>query len=273
VTDEHRCTAPGCTVRGEHTSDCRDTKQCRGCKPAPAEDGCFCTADASKLRRWLGEIPDLFADVIDPPDASNTRVERDDIRDPIALGLPAGSVPGASSQPRVSGSPEDMLAARYVEAAGGTIHPTGLAVDQVGDPPPAVLLDSWCRDWQLVRGMGETLPAPAVVLLCGWLSDRLGWALEHHGAMPEFYAEIQSVHARLWREAGRGEARPELCRGVPCRRCDLLSLWRSVDGSGDVECHNPDCRTMYRADEYHRWVAMVAASTRRVEVDSIAETA
>jgi len=263
VTD-HLCTAPGCTVRGEHIRDCPDTTRCRGCKPAPAEDGCFCPGCSSRLRRWLGELPELFADVVDPPSASHTH----GVRDPVARDLPAGTVPGASSQPRVSGSPEDMLAARYVEAAGGSMNVRndhGQAVDQIGDPPPAVVLDSWCRDWQDVRAMGETLPAPTVENLCRWLADRLAWALEHHGAMPEFYAEVGDLHTRLWREAGRGEARPELCKGVPCRRCDLLSLWRSVDGSGDVECHNPDCRTMYRAAEYHQWTAMVAASAKRVE--------
>lgn len=258
---DHLCTAPGCTVRGEHLRDCPDTTRCRGCKPAPAEDGVFCPADASKLRRWLGELPELFDDVVDPPEASNTRGQLD----PIAQHLPAGMVAGASSQPRVSGSPEDMLAARYVEAAGGTVNPLGMAIDQVGDPPPAILLDSWARDWQLVRDMAETLPPPTVANLSLWLGERLMWALWHHGAMVEFYGEIQALHSRLWREAGRGEARPELCKGVPCRRCDLLSLWRSVDGSGDVECHNPDCRTMYRADDYHRWVGIVAASAKRVE--------
>jgi hypothetical protein len=81
--------------------------------------------------------------------------------------------------------------------------------------------------------------------------------------MPEFYDEIRYLHSRLWREAGRSEARPELCVGVPCRRCDLLCLWKTTDGSGDVECHNPDCRTVYRPDDYLKWVALVAAATKR----------
>lgn len=254
----HLCTAPGCVVRGEHTTDCRDNK-CRGCKPAPAEDGVFCLTDASKLRRWLDEIPDLFADIVDPPDATHSHGQRD----PVARDLPAGTVPAPGRQPRVTGSTEDMLAARYVEAAGGTVNPTGLAVDQIGDPPPAVLLDSWARDWQIVRDMNETLPPPTVYQLCRWLADRLGWALEHHSAMPDFYDEIHTTHSRLWSEAGRGEPKPEHCKAVPCKRCNRLTLYRSTDGSGDVECRTADCGRVYRRAEYDEWAKMITAPVHR----------
>lgn len=259
---EHLCVAPGCAVRGEHVRDC-DNTTCRGCRPAFAEDGAFCPADTSKLRNWLGDIPELFTDVVDPPGATDTATDIRGVRDPVARDLPAGTVPGAARQPRVSGSTEDMLAARYVEAAGGTIRPIGLPVDQVGDPPPAVLLDSWARDWQLIRDMGETLPAPTVSNLCRWLADRLPWALEHHGAMPEFHDEIHGLHSRLWAEAGRGEPKPEHCKAVPCKRCDRLTLYRSTDGSGDVECRTADCGRVYRRTEYDEWAKLIAAPAHR----------
>jgi len=289
------CIASRCALPRQHTTGCKG-EPCRGCLPDKAIPGeAFCEACANKLRRWLDEIPDLFAEVVDPPDVTDTREAHQGVtkaaldvgppagypRDPVAALLPAGAVVVASRNPRVSGSPEDMLAVRYVEAGVGktVLRPDRkgrvYADDQTGEVPPAVLLDSWARDWQTIPhvGLGEFLPPPTVELLCAWLLARLGLALRHHPAMAEFYEEIASLHGRLWGEAGRSEARPELCVGVPCRRCDLLSLWRNADGSNDVECHNPDCRTMYRADEYRRWVSLVAAAAARDEEVTVAHGA
>jgi hypothetical protein len=267
MADEHLCTAPACWVRGHHLDGCEDNDRCRGCKPALAEYGeAFCTTCTGRLRTWLVEIPELFADVVNPPPATNTATRDLGAVDPVTVRFPAGTVPGASRNPRVSGSPEETLAARFAEAGAGSVHvrnDRGQAQDQVGDLPPAVHLDSWCRDWQHSRNMGETLPPPTVANLCTWLLDRLPWALQRHGAMAEFYGEIKDMHTRLWREAGRSEARPEPCWGVPCRRCDLLTLYRTTDGSGDVECHNPDCKTLLRAHEYEAWTRLVAAATER----------
>lgn len=271
------CTAPRCAVRDHHATGC--DSECRGCLPAEAVTGeAFCAGCSTKLRRWLDEIPELFADVVDPPSVVDTRQAHQNVttaaedvgdpigrpRDPVAALLPAGAVCGASRQPRVTGGADEALAVRYVEAGPGSVHVTGYPDDQIGDPPPAVVLDSWCRDWQHQRNQGELLPAPSVANLCRWLGDRLDWALARHGAIADFHDEIRGMHSRLWSEAGRVEPRPELCHGVPCRRCDLLSLWRKPDGTGDVECHNPDCRTVYRADEYTAWTRLVAASTKRL---------
>lgn len=260
------CIAPRCALPRRHIPGC-DGTDCRGCLPALAEPNeAFCDTCSSKLRRWLGEIPDLFAAIVDPPTIrdEHTVVDGRPHRDPIAYHLPAGSVPGATRQPRVSGSPEDQLPARYNEAGAGSMrvrNDRGQALDQVGDPPPAVLLDSWARDWQTY--LHDDLPPATVAHLCRWFTARLDWALRSHPAMDDFHAEINTMHARLWTEAGRHDARPELCVGVPCRRCDLLSLWRNTDGSGDVECHNPDCRTLYRADEYREWLRLVTAPNHR----------
>ena len=274
---DHLCTATGCTVRGEHHRDCIDVTRCRGCKPAPAEHGCFCTGCSSRLRRWLGEIPELFADVVDPPsadpdarparkvirrDATDDGDELGFPRDPVAFHLPAGPVPGATSQPRVSGSRDTVLANRYVEGAGGTVNPTGRPDDQLGDPPPAVLLGSWCCDWADARDMAEKVPY-TVEGLAWWLSNRLSWALEHHGAMAEFYGEVGDLHARLWSEAGRGEPKPEHCKAVPCKSCNRLTLYRRSDGSGDVECLTAACTRVYRRSEYDEWAKMITAPVHR----------
>lgn len=275
MADEHLCTAPTCWVRGQHLDECEDNDRCRGCKPDLAEYGeAFCAGCTSRLRRWLGEIPELFAEVVNPATESNTLPARLGVADPVTNDLPAGAVPGAGRNPRVSGSPEEALAARFNEAAGGSVHvrnDRGQAQDQVGDVPPAVLLDSWCRDWQTVRNMAETLPPPSVENLCRWLLDRLGDALEKHAAaMPPFFDEIRDMHSRLWREAGRSEAQPEHCWGVPCRRCDRFLLFRTTDGSGDVECKHPDCLAVLRAHEYTTWLGLAAAAAKRDTAGSVA---
>ena len=280
------CTAPHCALPREHTQGC-DGDQCRGCLPAPAIPGeAFCEVDSAKLRRWLAEIPELFADVVDPPSATDTREAHEKVttaaldvgepvgrpRDPIAALLPAGAVPGASRQPRVSGSGDEAVAVRYVEAGPGSTRVSGeYAEDQIGEPPPAVVLDSWARDWQGIRRLGELLPPPTVAHLCWWLENRLPWALAKHDAMAEFYNEIRTMHARLWSEAGRSEPKPEHCKAVPCKRCDRMTLYRAVDGSGDVECLTAHCRMVYRREEYDDHAKMITAPGYRPWLKARAE--
>lgn len=250
------CVVSTCRLPGQHHSWCADRDACRGCLPQRSIPGeALCEQHRTQLEGWLAEIPALFAEVVDPTDVDPRP------KDPVARLLPAGSVPGASRQPRVSGSATDAVPARFVEAAGGTCHPI-TPLDQVGDPPAAIQLDSWARDWQTY--IGEYLPPPTVPGLCRWLSARLPHMLRHHPAIVEFYDEIGDIHRRLRTEAGMTDPRPEPCYGVPCRRCDRLSLYRVADGTGDVECHTPDCRLVYRRDEYDRWVGMVAAVAVKV---------
>lgn len=270
LVTEHLCTAPSCRVRNEHTPDCADEQQCTGCRPDVAEVGsAFCQRCTDRLAAWLLEIPTLFDEVTNPPDATNQATADLHAVDPVTTQLPAGPIPGPSRNPRVSGSTEDQLAARYVEAAGGTTRlerdRSGRLYldDQLGDPPPAVQLDAWCRDWQAHRGLGELLPDPTVDLLCRWLSMRLQDALKSHPAMVEFYTEVHSMHSRLWVEAGRTEPKQEPCLGVPCKRCDRRDLWRTVDGSGDIECHTPDCRRVYRRDEFDEWTKLCSGPAYR----------
>jgi len=232
----------------------------------------FCDGCTGQLRTWLGDIPALFADVVNPPDAPPTG------RDPLTAILPAGPISGPSRAPRVTGSTDAAVPARFNEQAGGTTAVKGWvdadgirhvwADDQIGDPPPAVVLDSWARDWQ--RSFGFPLPAPTVPLLCRWLLARLPWALGHHPAIAEFFGDIAGLHRRLWIEAGREERiRSEdiACRAVPCKSCDQANLWRRPDGSGDVECHT--CRRVYRAVEYQTWVRLAAAFSKRSHLELV----
>jgi hypothetical protein len=65
------------------------------------------------------------------------------------------------------------------------------------------------------------------------------------------------LRSSLRAAAGQTEPKPEPCEGVPCRRCDLITLYRQP--GGDITCINPDCQAILRDDEYREWVKQVAA--------------
>lgn len=248
------CAVPTCRLLGQHHQHCTDRDVCRGCLPQRAVPGeALCEHHAAQLTSWLVEIPTLYVEVVNPTGAEHRP------KDPVTRRLPAGPVPGASHQDRVSGSATGDVPARFNEAAGGTCHPTS-PLYQVGDPPAAVQLDSWARDWQTYTG--ALLPPPTVGALCRWLRTWLPHMLRHHPAMADFHTEIGDIHHRLRVEAGATDPKPEHCYGVPCRRCDRLNLYRTADGTGDVECHTPDCRLVYRRHDYDRWVGMLAAAVK-----------
>jgi hypothetical protein len=134
--------------------------------------------------------------------------------------------------------------------------------DQIGYLSVATILDSWARDWATTRARSEGVWSPEVASLVEWLANRLDWACDSHPAVDEFAGEIRALNAVLRRYSGTQTPRPQPCVGVPCRRCDWVALARLADGSGDVECQNPACRTIYRPDEYQRWTRLVAGALR-----------
>jgi hypothetical protein len=136
--------------------------------------------------------------------------------------------------------------------------------DQTGHQPVAVVLDLWVRDWQETRARREGLPVPTVPELVRWLRHWLEWACDEHPAVDEFAAEVRETLAALRGVLRLVEPTPEHCEGVECDRCDMRLLYRRGDGTGDVECHNVDCRRVFRADEYADWVSRLAAYERAV---------
>lgn len=134
--------------------------------------------------------------------------------------------------------------------------------DQTGYVSAATTLHLWCRDWCATRALGEVGPGLAVPDMAAWLADRLEWACDEHAAIADFAVELCDLWRAVRRYVADREPRPEPCVGVPCRRCDFKTLARLADGSGDIECQNLACRTIYRPDEYTRWTKMLAASVR-----------
>lgn len=134
---------------------------------------------------------------------------------------------------------------------------------QVGYLSVITVVTTWTRDWATHRRKRELAALATVEDHTRWLTDRLDWACADHPAVDEFAADLRALTRAMRRYIGPETSRPQPCVGVPCRRCDWKSLARLADGSGDVECQNPACRTIYRPDEYTRWVGLLAAAVGR----------
>jgi hypothetical protein len=84
------------------------------------------------------------------------------------------------------------------------------------DPnPPANLCQSWEDDWRHVLGLPAAVDGDLGSVL-GFLSDRLGWAAQHHPAFPQFSHEIRAA-ARALEQILHTGIRDEI--GVNCIRC------------------------------------------------------
>lgn len=138
----------------------------------------------------------------------------------------------------------------------------GPSTDQVGDPSVPAVLDSWARDWQGYRW--AILPDPSVSALSQWLLDRLEWACDTHPAIDDFASELAECTARL---RPRGP-KVELKTGVPCRDCEIVSLFR-WPGSDYVECGS--CPALLTPEEYQRWTQLLATPEHQPWVRSIVE--
>jgi hypothetical protein len=138
----------------------------------------------------------------------------------------------------------------------------GPSTDQVGDPSVPAVLDSWARDWQGYQW--AILPDPSVSALSQWLLDRLDWACDSHPAVDDFAAELADCAARL---RPRGP-KVELKTGVPCRDCEIVSLFR-WPGSDFVECAS--CPCLLTPEEYERWTSLITAPEHLPWTRSIVE--
>jgi hypothetical protein len=127
--------------------------------------------------------------------------------------------------------------------------------DQIGHVPVAQVLDQEVRAWIDAGAPGSRWrPVPTVPVLVDWLVKRLPWAREHYEPIGEFRTTIDRLRGVLMATLDEFDPPPELCVGVECNRCDQRLLYRRHDGTGDVECAGPDCRSVMRAADYREWV-------------------
>lgn len=266
-------------------SDEERSGDCVVCALRDAYSPQVCDADRSKLRTRIREIPDLYEEMTAPPEVHRdlrpfrmTVVERDTDgiavalhrfdspwpADPIAHHTTAAPVSGQAKGGRVTGSTERRLPVRVdpldlaAPVRSGEVHDE--YGDQTGRLSVATVLDQWVRDWRDHRGKGEGLPDPTVPALASWLVLRCDEACDDHPAIDEFFEEIRTLHAALRGVLGLIDV-PDYKKGIPCPRCDALTLVR-YNGGAWVEC--TECPQLLSPDEYDRWCGLLAANHRNV---------
>jgi len=186
--------------------------------------------------------------------------------DPIAASLPTGANGARVNGDIVTGSRDAPIPVNLdlIDLSLG-VHGDHLTdqgrmwwEDQTGHISVAQELDLLVREWADNRG--ERLPAPTVPVLAGWLTDRMGWACEHHHGVDHAAGQLAKLRGALRGVLGDVEPRPEHM-GAPCPGCDLLTLIRQP-GEDKVECANDDCRRVLTAEEYLRWSGLVISARR-----------
>lgn len=212
------------------------TGSCITCFRRDPNTPLVCDVDRSKLRTWLREIPELFAEMVEA--------------EPVLI-------PGPGLGGPVSGSKERPLPIRVdpFDLAAPARHLLLVGEDQVGYESVASVLDFWVRDWREARGGLERHPEPDVRTLATWLLRRADDACDGHPAVDEMFQDMARLRSALRGQLGQVEI-PDYKKGVPCRRCDRLTLVR-LNGSDWIEC--AQCPELLSPDEFDRWVGLLAA--------------
>lgn len=90
--------------------------------------------------------------------------------------------------------------------------------------------------------------ATQVVILADFLRTHHDWSSRQPWC-DDYAEEIRDLAHNARRLAGLYDQRPQLKDGVPCPRCDYMSL-EVAPGADDVACSNPDCSAVLRPEEY-----------------------
>lgn len=227
--------AKGCTIRGEHVTECAG-KGCRGCLPRPSEHGLLCPRCWSRLVSGLADVEPML---------KHLRATAN------ALALAARVADG--------GRPVGDPAHRTV------LHPAWLAADDLQQ-----LVASWAQ-YLLEKHPMPLLGwhrAPWHGNAAAWLAPHLPHAAEQEYAplmLGEITHTLATLHAR-WPTADDKE-RPRAIPGVRCPRCDQVSLeyapptWERMPFK--VSCQNDDCGRVFSEDEWTRLVALIERESPR----------
>ncbi len=189
--------------------------------------------------------------------------------DPIAAALPGGLIHSTGLTPRVTGSTDTATpvnldhtdltsrAHRLQASDAAREHPE----DHIGQIPVANHLAIIAGDWWETGFSDHTPPAPTIAALTTWMRNRLDWACDNHPAIADQAEEIKELNTTLRAAAGDFPARPTLCDGVACKRCDNRTLFRKPPW---VECDT--CGLLYSDQEYEAWIRLLAAAARAAKV-------
>lgn len=282
------------------TADQPTPGSCPTCYRRDPRTPLLCDVCRSRLRSWLGDIPDLFEELqrrtdelaepidhrpyvatvvnkVEGSDGKKVKVTSHVLTrraaDQVAYLLPAGGSSSPSRTGPVSGSPEPRLPIDLDEvdltapARTSTSATVPLAYaeqdeDQVGYLSVATTLDSWAADWADLRGerLRTQLHPDQVGFLSHWLRLRLDDACNEHLAIDEFFEDIRLIHGALSAQLGLFDI-PDYKRGVSCPRCNALALVRE-NGSDFIECCTVNCRTLLTPAQYDEHVKALAAKIK-----------
>lgn len=251
MTETTATCAVGCTTRGQHTTDCADRSECRGCLPRPAEHGTLCAwcwqrlnADVAGAPRLVAHLREIGKPAAQAAPPSDTQTHRDPAEGSI---LPAAWVAA------------DELHAMLASWALLILeeHPSGARMagpDEVGA-------------WHTAYGatVGVRTPA-ATARLCAWLTPLLPWCAEQEWAaeMRREVGEAVATMSARWPTPDMVE--PPHAVPMPCPACGWRSLVYappSVAGAAfRVSCSNPDCARVWSEDEWEWFVTMMTKGER-----------
>jgi hypothetical protein len=102
--------------------------------------------------------------------------------------------------------------------------------------------------------------ATQVVTLVEFLHTHHEWSSRQLWA-DDYSEEIRELAHNARRLAGLYDQRPQLKEGVPCPRCDFMSL-EVAPGADDVTCNNPDCSAVLRPEEYRTHLKTLVTAGR-----------
>jgi len=257
----------GCTILGQHTTECENTDHCRGCLPTPAEYGNLCPYCWHRLN----------ADVVDAPELVRHLRE---LGDPEAEAKPPGDGRGSRDAAEGNVIPAEWCAADEVHstlAAYAALiredHPLGRAMRG-----PDTHGEWWSRSCLHVDEYGAYVRRATVVglreaeateRLVHWLLPLLPWCAEQTWA-----GEMRETLGHLIRRTTARYPAADLAeRVIPdtvCPRCDQLSLtylpprWAKMPFV--VACGNPQCGRIFGEGEWERLVGLLEIIDKREAV-------
>jgi hypothetical protein len=222
-------------------ADEQPTGSCVCCHRRDPHEGYACNPCRSRLRSWLGELPDLYTHLLDEPLAPS--------------GSPGKGGPVTGSRDRPIPIRVDLFDLTH---AGAQAWLEG--EDQVGHIPVWMTLETWARDWSTFRNMGEAADR-TVPGLCRWMWERVDDLCDEHDAIDEAFTDIRRLYGAMRTQLGMVDV-PDYKKGVPCRQCNALALVRR-NGEDFIECG--ECPAVLTPEEYDAWVRGVAAAAKKME--------
>jgi len=206
----------------------------------------LCAGHAGRLLGALREVPKLVDELLGlgyverdvRPGTRAVLVDGERVRvpamaDPVANLFVAGPTKSSWSESRIRSTRPERLPVNVdaVDLTSAVNHGArrlqvrgvlGLDDDQVGHLSAATTLHRWVLRWAARRREREP-ERRDVAALCGWLIDRLPWALEHDGLLANFAEEVGDLRRALDGLAGHAPPRPEKV-SRPCPACGWWAL-------------------------------------------------